>query len=295
MPPQRSRIEDLNALSPHYFRTKFWPFNLTHVGPNDSHRVLELYTSSTISSRDFNECFDLIHKTSSKQYAASSLGWHPQKKKQEMRLPDLKYVLAQKGDNSPENPIDGFLSFMLTYEDGIDVIYCYELHIAEHCQGSGLGKYLMGQMEDVGRKAGVKKAMLTVFRANEQARGFYAKLGYEVDDYSPRPKRLRGGIVKEADYIILSKPLIQMQDLGNLEDDESSVNEGEKSDSAGDEISYMRKRAQTYRGQVEKRARERWIELMPEMILHSDLARRGLEKSILKSDKEVATPKSELA
>lgn len=135
-----------------------------------------------------------------------------------MRLVDLKYVLLGESQHRTDkrtesvaaltNSIDGFLAFMFTYEDGIAVIYCYELHLQERYQGKGLGKCLMRLMEDIGRRAGVEKAMLTVFRANETARGFYETLGYGEDAFSPRPKILRGGIVKESDYMIMSKPLL---------------------------------------------------------------------------------------
>lgn len=219
-------IDQVNALSLTEFRHKFWPPDASKaVGATSVYKdvllLLELQSSGTLPQETFDLCYDIIHSTSSEQYAASSLGWHPIKKQREMRLPDLKYITLMKTRNLSDHaqmlkeyftgfvrPIDGFLSFMFTYEDGIDVIYCYELHLQERYQGKGLGKCLMRLMEDIGKKAGVKKAMLTVFRANEAARGFYKTLGYEEDAFSPRPKRLRGGVVKESDYIILSKTLV---------------------------------------------------------------------------------------
>ncbi len=139
-----------------------------------------------------------------------------------MRLRDMRYILlgrtSLKHDAEAEAeaeasgelwvPVSGFLSFMLTWEDGIEVIYCYEIHLDEHVRGRGMGKRLMGHMEEVGRKAEVKKAMLTVFKKNEAAVRFYERLGYEEDEYSPRPKKLRNGVVKELDYLIMSKSLI---------------------------------------------------------------------------------------
>ena len=103
---------------------------------------------------------------------------------------------------------EGFLSFMLTYEDGREVIYVYEIHLAETLRGGGIGRHLMGMVEEIGRKVGVDKVMLTVFVANERARQFYERLGYGVDEYSPQERRLRGGVVKAPDYVILSKTLI---------------------------------------------------------------------------------------
>lgn len=52
---------------------------------------------------------------------------------------------------------------------------------------------------------GVEKVMLTCFTANISARRFYEKLGYEVDEYSPQPRVMRGGKKVEADYLILSR------------------------------------------------------------------------------------------
>ena len=130
-----------------------------------------------------------------------------------MKLPDLRYVLLKqtRGDESGNwsqgQDMEGFMSFMLTYEDGYEVIYLYEIHLSPQVQGKGLGKKLMDMMEEVGRKAGVEKAMLTVFKKNEAAVGFYEMLGYEVDEFSPRARKLRGGVVKEVDYMILSKSL----------------------------------------------------------------------------------------
>ena len=125
-----------------------------------------------------------------------------------MRLPDLRYLLVKpRASTTTAAGVEAFLSFMITYEDGHEVVYCYEIHVSAHLQGCGLGKHLMGIMEDVGRKVRVEKGMLTVFLENEGALRFYEKLGYVEDEYSPRPRKLRNGIVKKPDYVILSKAL----------------------------------------------------------------------------------------
>lgn len=123
-----------------------------------------------------------------------------------MRLPDLRYLLVEPDDGGT-GEVEGFLSFMLTYEDGREVVYCYEIHLSPALRGCGLGGHLMRMLEGIGWKVGVEKAMLTVFVANEGAIEFYSRLGYEEDEYSPRPRKLRNGIIKKADYVILSKRL----------------------------------------------------------------------------------------
>ena len=202
------RIEKANALGLSDFKSNYLPDDspqLVFQHPK-SHEEFEisLETSSTIATADLEACFNLITFTSAEAYKSSSLGWSQSKKRREMLLPDLRYLLVKSQLDSP--PI-GFLSFMLTYEDGHEVIYCYEIHLSPHLQRSGLGKHLMQIMEDIGRAAELEKAMLTVFTGNQDALSFYEKLGYEVDDYSPQPRKLRNRVVKKPDYVILSKLL----------------------------------------------------------------------------------------
>lgn len=55
------------------------------------------------------------------------------------------------------------------------------------------------------RIATLEKTMLTCFVSNAHARRFYERLGFEVDDSSPRARRLRGEKVIEPEYVILSR------------------------------------------------------------------------------------------
>ncbi|KAJ5543273.1 hypothetical protein N7535_005701 [Penicillium sp. DV-2018c] len=205
---------------------------------------LEIYSSATISASDLEACLDLIEQTSSEDYAAAaSGGWSRTKKRKEMKLPDMKFLIlrdvskpcsdssgtdaaaekrsqvtdrtassgnsdevVQASDGGSPNVL-GFLSFMVTYEDGKEVVYCYEIHLSPAARGRGLGRVLMDWMESIGRAVGLEKAMLTVFKSNNVARRFYERLGYEVDEFSPRPRRLRNGTIKEYGYLILSKML----------------------------------------------------------------------------------------
>ncbi|KAI9680395.1 MAG: hypothetical protein M1829_001281 [Trizodia sp. TS-e1964] len=185
---------------------------------------ISLQKSSILSEADLESCFNLIKETSEADYRSSSLGWKPISKKSEMQLPDLEYLLVKKRpismqDNckdttrlepasSDPQALEAFASFMITYENNCKVIYVYEIHLTPMVRGSGLGAHLMGIIEDIGQRAdGVKKAMLTVFASNTRAVRFYEKLGYSEDEFSPKPKRLRGGKTKASTYIILSKNL----------------------------------------------------------------------------------------
>ena len=172
--------------------------------------LIRLNTASNIHPEDLEACFKLVECTSSLDYRASSVGWSAAKKRQEMADPDMKYLLLTTSDGvsfTPAYRVHGFLSFMLTREDDLPVIYCYEIHLWPSLRGRGIGSKLMGLMEDIGKQAGVQGSMLTVFTKNETAKKMYERMGYEVHDSSPSPRRLRGGRTKEPDYQILWKTL----------------------------------------------------------------------------------------
>jgi ribosomal protein S18 acetylase RimI-like enzyme len=182
--------------------------------------TVDVYSSSTIPKEEFDVCFNLVEQTSADAYRASSSGWSAARKRKEMRLPDMKYLIQRRSrSGSPEVTIaDGisfqrgeilaFLSFMVTYEDGKEVIYCYEVHVAPKAQGLGIGMHLMMLLRSIGLKIGLEKGMLTCFRSNHRALRFYKSIGYKVDENSPRSIHLRTGEV-EPDYYIMSESLRQ--------------------------------------------------------------------------------------
>lgn len=171
--------------------------------PHSTAHVLEFHTSHSLPSPLFEKCFALVEFTQRHMYASSPKGWRPKSKRKEMRHPAMRYLIL----TSLEGEFEGFLSCMITIEDDELVVYCYELHLMEAVRGMGLGKVLIGRMEEFGRKAGMRKGMLTVFMENVAARRFYERIGYERDEYTPEPRVLRNGVVKEVGYEIRSKEL----------------------------------------------------------------------------------------
>ncbi|KAL6237387.1 acyl-CoA N-acyltransferase [Aspergillus navahoensis] len=182
--------------------------------------AISIYTAATIPATQLASCFKLLELTSSDAYKNSSMGWSPSEKRKEMKLPDMKYMILQRGaadgdrdtvggdaSSKSTGQFAGFLEFMVTYEDGYEVLYCYEIHLAPEVQGQGLGEELIERFERIGRRIGLQKAMLTVFKSNSRAIKFYTRIGYAEDENSPRPRKLRNGTAKEADYLIMSKSL----------------------------------------------------------------------------------------
>jgi RimJ/RimL family protein N-acetyltransferase len=63
----------------------------------------------------------------------------------------------------------------------------------------------MKHLEVIGAKIPkTEKVMLTCFTRNARGVGFYEKLGYTKDEFSPPAKVLRNGTMVEAEYVILS-------------------------------------------------------------------------------------------
>jgi ribosomal protein S18 acetylase RimI-like enzyme len=177
--------------------------------------TLALKRSGQMTEEHLKACFNLLARTSSADYKASSRGWAPDEKKEEMQDREMWYIIVQRGfpkpvPVAPATSILGFLSFMITHDDPplehMTVGYIYEVHLCEELRGLGLGSFLITQAERIVRELGLHKMMLTVFTRNKGARRLYDRLGYTKDQCSPSDRRTRRGTI-EADYAILSKVL----------------------------------------------------------------------------------------
>ncbi|KAI2465159.1 acyl-CoA N-acyltransferase [Annulohypoxylon bovei var. microspora] len=166
---------------------------------------LSLVQSSNLSAEDLSACFRLVEETSRADYEASTVGWKPNKKLVEMKSPELRYIIVKDDVGS----MRGFTSLMPTYEEGEPVVYCYEIHLKPELQGTGLGKTLMGFLETIAvNTPPIEKVMLTCYLSNQRALAFYKKTGFEEDEISPVPRKLRYGKEFIPDYVIMSKQVV---------------------------------------------------------------------------------------
>ncbi|KAK5659264.1 hypothetical protein OQA88_1356 [Cercophora sp. LCS_1] len=164
---------------------------------------ISLVGSPNITESELQACLSLIEETSRKDYENSSGKWHPEKKLKEMKAPELRYILVRDRETQA---IHGFTSLMPTYEEGQPVVYCYEIHLKPGLQGTGLGSLLMNFHTTVAMNLPpVTKVMLTCFLSNQRGLDFYKKIGFEIDEISPVPRKLRFGKVFTPDFSILSK------------------------------------------------------------------------------------------
>lgn len=87
-----------------------------------------------------------------------------------------------------------------------EVLYLYEIQIQPIAQKNGLGRRMMQIMEIIAMNMKMRKVMLTVFKSNKSAMGFYRRLKYDVDEISPSM------FGEEVDYEIMSKVVYKGED-----------------------------------------------------------------------------------
>jgi GNAT superfamily N-acetyltransferase len=177
---------------------------------------LELRRSAELSEGDRASCLDIVQHTSMAAYKASRMGWDLSSKRAELANSDMVYILVRATDGSRDafssvldTDIVGFISFRIDYDDPPNerrqVVYIFEVHLAEKLRGKGLGKWLMFTVEAMAQTVTINKTMLTVFVSNKDAIQAYTQLGYDRDEASPPDRKTRRKTIQAADYWIMSK------------------------------------------------------------------------------------------
>jgi N-alpha-acetyltransferase 40 len=202
-------IRRLNALPSHDFVQQY--ISPGWLKPqNEQQRIhgidIQFKPSAELTHQELSACLDLVATTSRLDYEQSSWGWHPRRKKREMREEEMRYLLVRT-TNTMQSDVQGFLSFMLTHDSSpsVPVLYVYEIHLAAHLRKLGLGAHLMQVVEDLAQMFSMEKIMLTCFVRNVKAYNFYVSRDYEKDVISPEDRSTRKKTTTP-DYVIFSKP-----------------------------------------------------------------------------------------
>jgi N-alpha-acetyltransferase 40 len=93
--------------------------------------ALRLVRAGLLTDDELEACFNLVDETSGPDYRASTVGWRPDRKRKEMRAEHLRYVLVL----NHRQEVRGFISMMPCFEEGLAVVYCYEIHLKEELRG----------------------------------------------------------------------------------------------------------------------------------------------------------------
>lgn len=176
--------------------------------------------ASPLRSCLIEQCLVLFEENMGDFYRASTWGLDMEEKRKELTHDDARFLIVLEDDNECDakvsedsaNPkVLGFAHFRYEEDDEDDptapVSYLYELQIQSTQQKAGVGKRLMNIIELLAMKSKMHKVMLTVFKDNVKAMGFYLnKMKYEVDECSP--SNFEGEENIHCDYEILSKALV---------------------------------------------------------------------------------------
>ncbi|KAF9015226.1 acyl-CoA N-acyltransferase [Cyathus striatus] len=170
--------------------------------------IFYLHCSSDLDDEKRADIWRILEENMRDLYSASSFGWDPSAKREELFDLSSRYVLVYHKE-SP-NRLAAFTMFRFEYEDRKNILYCYELQISRETQRNGLGKKLMTLLEQIALYWKMDKLMLTVFKANRDALKFYEAIGFTIDPTSPSQYLLEEVDKKESscydvDYEILSK------------------------------------------------------------------------------------------
>lgn len=160
---------------------------------SSSNFMCEVRATSDLSADERAAIWATLQDNMQDMYVDSSWGWDPAAKQEELFHTYSRFILARNQDvitndttnEAGQRPIIAYVMFRFDREEDEDVAYCYELQVCKDMRRSGLGRFLMHQLQSISTRWHMEKVMLTVFKHNSIARQFYTRLGFEVDETSP--------------------------------------------------------------------------------------------------------------
>ncbi|EED94089.1 predicted protein [Thalassiosira pseudonana CCMP1335] len=212
------------------------------AAPTESLATIQ-YHQSPLPSNMLEQCLELFEMNMGAMYRRSSWGLDMDEKRKELMHVDARFLVVVETSNVEKeedddggattrvdavevaDDTDGATATLTTADDKVlgfthfryepnddesstptqPITYLYELQIHPTLQKLGMGKRLMTIVELLSFKCHMEKVMLTVFKMNDRAMGFYLnKMKYGVDECSP--SNYEG--CEDCDYEILSKSLV---------------------------------------------------------------------------------------
>eukprot|EP00127_Corallochytrium_limacisporum_P003813 Clim_evm27s153 gene=Clim_evmTU27s153 len=136
--------------------------------------------ASSVASIEW--CLDLIEANMVDAYRRSSLGWHRDEKRLELDDHRARYLVMYDSEGAPM----AFMHYRFELEDGVDVIYLYEIQVQNGHRNKGIGRHMVTYLQDLGTELGLGKVLLTCFKHNPDAMRFYKeRFDFAEDDSSP--------------------------------------------------------------------------------------------------------------
>ncbi|XP_071798167.1 N-alpha-acetyltransferase 40-like [Asterias amurensis] len=149
---------------------------------NGLNLTIDCQRSTSLSEEYLDWAFNLTKKNMQTLYENGNSGWKSWEKKEELTDERAWYLIAKDAEGTPV----GFVHFRFDLDFEEEVVYCYEIQLTEGIRRKGLGKFLMQILSLIAHKTQMRKVMLTVFKDNTSAYGFFKNvLNFDVDETSP--------------------------------------------------------------------------------------------------------------
>ncbi|KAK4884244.1 hypothetical protein RN001_000515 [Aquatica leii] len=147
---------------------------------DDLHVMLYVKRLADLEDNVKEWIFNLTKQNMEEMYNNCSWGWNDKKKQEELMDESAWYLIAKLVDGK----LLGFSHFRFDIDEGIEVLYCYELQLEVDVQRKGLGKFMMQILELMAFMNNMKKVVLTVLKNNDNSH-FFKAINYQIDDSSP--------------------------------------------------------------------------------------------------------------
>lgn len=109
-------------------------------------------------------------------YVHPGMKWDAREKQRDFRHKLQRFLIVHDGESDMDV---AFVSFRWDIEEGVVVMYVYELFVEQSHRGLGIARKLMSRAEELCLLVDVEKIMLTVFESNTSAMHLYReKLRY---------------------------------------------------------------------------------------------------------------------
>lgn len=160
--------------------------------------TIEFKRASEMTEGEIEWAFKLTKKNMQTLYEESEWGWKDKDKREEMTEDKALYLIARDSTSKPV----AFTHFRFDMEFDEEVLYCYEIQVIDEVRRKGIGKFFMQILELIAYHTEMIKVMLTTFKQNKIAQGFFRNtMKYNEDDISPEDPLFEEGYR----YEILSK------------------------------------------------------------------------------------------
>ena len=131
---------------------------------------------------EFEACaFELIEHNM-KQIYENTWGWKPEAKEAELLDESARFIFAFV-EEKPE-PV-GFIHYRFELDRAETSAFIYDIQLEEAYRGKGLGKWLLQSVEFIALKLKLDCVIVTLFKENTIARGFFRHMKYVHHSSSP--------------------------------------------------------------------------------------------------------------